>query len=76
MSITTINQKTMSNEKLTSIEKMQIAISFVTGKLVSPDQASKIIETLTILRDHPDDFSIKLAKEKTNFNPPVNRSVI
>lgn len=64
-----------SNEKLTSIEKMQIAISFVTGKLVTPDQASKIIETLTILRDHPDDFSIKLAKEKTNFNPPVNRSM-
>jgi len=64
-----------TNEKLTSIEKMQIAISFVTGKLVTPDQASKIIETLTILRDHPDDFSIKLAKEKTNFNPPVNRSM-
>lgn len=67
--------KMTSNEKLTSIEKMQIAISFVTGKLVTPDQASKIIETLTILRDHPDDFSIKLAKEKTNFNPPVNRSM-
>lgn len=60
------------NEKLTSIEKMQIAISFVTGKLVTPDEANKIIETLTILREHPDDFSIKLAKEKTNFNPPVN----
>lgn len=61
------------NEKLTSVEKMQIAISFVTGKLVTPDQANKIIETLTILREHPDDFSIKLAKEKTNFNPPVNQ---
>ena len=63
----------MSNEKLSSIEKMQIAISFVTGKLVTPNQASKIIETMNILNDHPDDFSLKLAKEKTNFNQPVNK---
>lgn len=62
----------MSNSQLTSIEKMQLAISFVTGNLVTPYQADKIIETLTILREHPDDFSIKMAKEKLNFTPPKN----
>jgi len=64
----------MSNEKLTSVEKMQLAISFVTGHLVSPDQASKIIDTLSILKDHPDDFSIAMAKEKLNFTPPKNQN--
>jgi hypothetical protein len=62
----------MNNSQFTSSAKMQLAISFVTGKLVTPDQADKIIETLNLLNDNPDDFSIKMAKEKLNFTPPKN----